>query len=135
RGTQKAQDDSSPVKGQIILCLLCSSLCFFVALLLCSEAVVDSFYPAVRFDEAGAPGRPLRGQAFSLDLIHRFAGRDLLAHAFGGLLEHAVIALQIVNRRDWAVAGNQFRSRRDLADELADVPDQSFDCAPTLQIY
>ena len=69
-----------------------------LSLLLRCQALIDGFDPAVGFDEACAPGFPVVRKALALDLVQGLAGRDLSAHDFRGLLKHAMVALEIVER-------------------------------------
>ena len=92
-------------------------------LFLCRQAAVDRFYPTIGLNKSFAPGFPFLGQTFALYLVQSFAGRDLLAHDVGCLLQHAVITLQIVDCRNWTMTGDQFRSLRNFREELADVFD------------
>ena len=54
------------------------------------------------------PRTSILGQTFTLYLVQRFAGGDLLAHDLGCFLQHAVVGLQIVDCRDRTMSGDQF---------------------------
>lgn len=91
--------------------------------------------PLIGFDEVSAPGIPLGGQALAFDLGQSFLGFDLLPNNRRSFDEHPVVCLEVVDGRNWTVTGNQFRTRGNFGDQLADVPRQSFDTATAINIH
>lgn len=95
---------------------------------------MDELEPLIGFDEAGAPGVPLGGEALAFDLGQGFLCFDLLTNDRGRFDEHPVVSLEIVEGRDGTMAGDQFRTGGNLGRQFADVLRQSFDTASAVNI-
>ena len=96
------------------------------------QAPIDRFDLALRWHERPRPRRPLRVESLGADLVEGHARTPARAHAIRSFHQHAVVSLQVVERGDRAVSGNDFRVRGKLVEERGDVLRQGLDVAAVL---
>ena len=98
------------------------------------RAPVDGLQPAVGLDESLAPAFPLVRNSLGFDLVKSLRLRDLASHKIHHFHKHLVIGLDVVERGERAVTGNEFGIGRSVGDDPGDVSSHALDIAAVVEI-